>query len=258
MKREEIIEVLENNKKWLGGIDLNGCYGCSENDFEAIADELEQQPQEQEDETELGLVHIKPECRELHGVEKAFELAIEHIRKVYKLFATDANSYRTFNIRLNMPCIKSPSSKPQPGLKDCQKAELSAEEMVKELRESNPYPEDVFIPISNEVMASASKFLKDLNFSPDAIFGQWGRKVWNNCCDKVEEYASLNGYPEEFVEWLAFKSHGNFNPRFELHKYWDGTVNGWRSIFRKLDGLIWEDITITELYNYWLTNIKDK
>jgi len=59
-----------------------------------------------------------------------------------------------------------------------------------------------------------------------------------------------------FVEWLAFKSHGNFNPRFELHKYWDGTVNEWKSVFRKLDGLIWEDITIAELYNYWQTEIR--
>ena len=58
-------------------------------------------------------------------------------------------------------------------------------------------------------------------------------------------------FPREFVEWLAFKSHGNFKPRFDLHKYWDGTVNEWRSTFRKFSGIIWEDITLDELYEYW-------
>ena len=71
----------------------------------------------------------------------------------------------------------------------------------------------------------------------------------------LEQEENMECYPAEFVEWLAFKSHGNFNPRFELHKYWDGTVNEWRSVFRKLDGLIWEDITIAELYKFWKTEI---
>lgn len=65
-------------------------------------------------------------------------------------------------------------------------------------------------------------------------------------------------YPKEFVEWLAFKSHGNFNPRFLLHKYWDGTNNEWRTTFRTFDGMIWKDITLDELYEYWKTQIRDK
>ena len=89
----------------------------------------------------------------------------------------------------------------------------------------------------------------------------YGRNV---LIEMLNDFKSLQGeqeenmecYPAEFVEWLAFKSHGNFNPRFELHKYWDGTVNEWRSVFRKLDGLIWEDITIAELYEFWKTEIE--
>ena len=61
--------------------------------------------------------------------------------------------------------------------------------------------------------------------------------------------------PIEFVEWLVFKSQGNFKPKFELHKYWDGTINEWRSTFRKFTGLAWENITLDELYYYWITEI---
>ena len=61
-----------------------------------------------------------------------------------------------------------------------------------------------------------------------------------------------------FTTWLAFKSHGNFNPKFELHKYWDGTINEWRAMFRKLDNFKWVEITIDELFDYWFDNIRKK
>lgn len=70
----------------------------------------------------------------------------------------------------------------------------------------------------------------------------------------AKEIASI-AYPKEFVEWLSYKSHGNFDVRIELHKYWDGTVNEWRTVFRKFTGLIWEDITLDELFDYWQENI---
>src|SRR5574343_104188 len=77
--------------------------------------------------------------------------------------------------------------------------------------------------------------------------------------DEYNELAKeISDHIKEFIEWLAFKSHGNFNPRFELHKYWDGTVNEFRSVFRQFTGLTWEDITLEELYIYWLTQIKGK
>lgn len=77
-------------------------------------------------------------------------------------------------------------------------------------------------------------------------------KKWKSSPTAASEIA---GMVKEFTEWLAFKSHGNFNPKFELHKYWDGTVNEWRTIFRKFDGLRWIDITIDELFDYWYDNI---
>jgi len=164
-----------------GKIDNNGrCTSCgqiSENTsgycirfVKYIADELEQQPQEQEKRLHVDFKGLSENINTY--IKKHGSISVKFLRELFQ----DYSEYKKV---------------PKDGVEDCQKAELSAEEMIKELRESNPYPEDVFIPISNEVMASASKILKDLNFSPDAIFGQWGRKVWNNCCDKVEEYAQL-------------------------------------------------------------------
>ena len=63
-------------------------------------------------------------------------------------------------------------------------------EVLKELKEFNPYPESVFIPVPDEKMEFAARTLKDLNLSPDAIFGHWGRQVWNNCVEKAEEILS--------------------------------------------------------------------
>jgi hypothetical protein len=76
----------------------------------------------------------------------------------------------------------------------------------------------------------------------------------------AKEIASLyeGWYPGEFVEWLAFKSHGNFETKFELHKYWDGTVNEWRATFRKFTGLEWKDITLPDLFKYWKDNVEGK
>ena len=63
-------------------------------------------------------------------------------------------------------------------------------ELLKDLEEFNPYPESVFIPVPDEKMEFAARTLKDLNLSPDAIFGHWGRQVWNNCVEKAEEILS--------------------------------------------------------------------
>ena len=71
-------------------------------------------------------------------------------------------------------------------------------EVLKELKEFNPYPESVFIPVPDEKMEFAARTLKDLNLSPDAIFGHWGRQVWNNCVEKAEEILSeLTGKESE-------------------------------------------------------------
>ena len=52
-----------------------------------------------------------------------------------------------------------------------------------EIGNSNPYPESVFIPISDETLKEVADYLKRGGYSPDALFGHWGRSVWNNCCE---------------------------------------------------------------------------
>lgn len=52
-----------------------------------------------------------------------------------------------------------------------------------EIKESNPYPEDVFIPISDGKLKEVAYHLRLYGYSADALFGHWGRIVWNNCCE---------------------------------------------------------------------------
>lgn len=48
----------------------------------------------------IAQVEIKQSCRDLHGEEKAFELAIEHIKKSYNMFMP-ANKEKSFIITLD-------------------------------------------------------------------------------------------------------------------------------------------------------------
>lgn len=110
--------------------------------------------------------------------------------------------------------------------------------------------------MKDKILEIISKY-KDLDCYYDFLEGNKEKALENKA--SLENIATeIADMGKDFTEWLAFKSHGNFNPKFELHKYWDGTVNEWRTIFRKFDGLRWIDITIDELFNYWYDNIKDK
>jgi len=46
----------------------------------------------------IGKITIKPECRETHGYLEAFDLAMEELRKTYKMFATQVNHDKTFSV----------------------------------------------------------------------------------------------------------------------------------------------------------------
>lgn len=46
---------------------------------------------------------------------------------------------------------------------------------------SNPYPESVFIKMSEVAIKETSDVLIKAGISPDRVFGNWGREVWNNC-----------------------------------------------------------------------------
>ena len=56
-----------------------------------------------------------------------------------------------------------------------------------ELKKQNPCPESVFIPIEAETLRKVIKYLKQGGYSPDALFGHWGRTVWNNCVERLKE-----------------------------------------------------------------------
>jgi len=56
-----------------------------------------------------------------------------------------------------------------------------------ELRRNNPYPSDIFIPMSDKDVKRYVKLLIDNGFSSDGIHGNWGRHVWTNCCNKLNE-----------------------------------------------------------------------
>ena len=54
----------------------------------------------------------------------------------------------------------------------------------------NPYPESVFLPMD---LGEASLILQQAGISPDRVFGNWGRKVWDDARE-----ATL----KEVGEWL--------------------------------------------------------
>jgi ferredoxin-NADP reductase len=66
-------------------------------------------------------------------------------------------------------------------------ASKSLEITAKRLAELNPYPEDVFLPRNKEEMKAVADLIAKAGYSPDAVFGQFGRQVWNNAVDKLKD-----------------------------------------------------------------------
>ena len=58
---------------------------------------------------------------------------------------------------------------------------------VGELDIDNPYPEDIFSEPTEEQVKRLVEVIKAGGFSPEAVFGSWGRKVWNNCKDELKQ-----------------------------------------------------------------------
>ena len=61
------------------------------------------------------------------------------------------------------------------------------EKIIKELRNNNPYPKDIFIETPQMDKQKINKFCKDNGISIDGYNGSWGRKVWDNCIDELEK-----------------------------------------------------------------------
>lgn len=56
------------------------------------------------------------------------------------------------------------------------------------IRGDNPYPDDIFTEPTKKEWKALTKLMKKNGMAPDQFFGSWGRKVWNNCVDKIEEH----------------------------------------------------------------------
>jgi hypothetical protein len=70
-------------------------------------------------------------------------------------------------------------------------ASKTLEITAKRLAELNPYPEDVFLPRSREEMKAVAYLIAKAGYFPDAIFGQFGRVVWNNAVIKLKELSEV-------------------------------------------------------------------
>jgi len=66
------------------------------------------------------------------------------------------------------------------------------EKIIKYLKDTNPYPVDIFPDPSDEDWKDIGKFLKEHGRNPDRIFAKWGRMVWNNCINCMEDFLSEN------------------------------------------------------------------
>jgi len=52
----------------------------------------------------------------------------------------------------------------------------------------NPYPETVFTEPTKEEYDLMKKAFKEYGLIPDRFFGSWGRQVWNNCVDNLNDF----------------------------------------------------------------------
>jgi len=93
-------------------------------------------------------------------------------------------------------------------------------EILNEVKELNPYPESVFIPIPDDKIKEIVQFLTANGYSTDALYGNWGREVWNNCIGKLSElieseisalqeakeptndFCTCEGKPDVYIEQL--------------------------------------------------------
>ena len=63
---------------------------------------------------------------------------------------------------------------------------------IKNLRKNNPYPADIFTEPTKAQWDKVTKVLKRNNISSDAVFGSWGRRVWNMCIEDFEKLIKSN------------------------------------------------------------------
>jgi hypothetical protein len=63
----------------------------------------------------------------------------------------------------------------------------SANQLVILLKLRNPYPPDIFTPLTDAEHKKFIGVLKRAGFSPDKIHAQWGRYVWGLAADELAQ-----------------------------------------------------------------------
>lgn len=63
---------------------------------------------------------------------------------------------------------------------------VSGKDIAGTIREENPYPTSVFSEVSDMEKQAVSDLLIKNGYSPDRIFGSFGRGVWDRCCKQIE------------------------------------------------------------------------
>jgi len=66
-------------------------------------------------------------------------------------------------------------------------ADKSLNYIIKQMKNLNPYPESVFTKPTEEEYILMREALRMYGLIPDRFFGSWGRTVWNNCVETMEE-----------------------------------------------------------------------
>jgi len=62
------------------------------------------------------------------------------------------------------------------------------EEISKEIFwRKNPYPEDIFIEPTLEQQKIINQLIINAGFTPDKLYGSWGRRVWNNAMEDIKK-----------------------------------------------------------------------
>lgn len=64
---------------------------------------------------------------------------------------------------------------------------MKTKTIINILKEKNPYPANIFIEPTEKQWKKASQVLRKNKIVPDAIFGSWGRRVWNLCIEEFEQ-----------------------------------------------------------------------
>ena len=62
------------------------------------------------------------------------------------------------------------------------------QKIIKNIKAMNPYPIDIFPEPTDEDWKDVGEFLRQNGRNSDRIFAKWGRMVWENCVDCMEDY----------------------------------------------------------------------